>query len=264
MTADPQPPRRSVVVVGIGPGDPSLVTVEALETLASLDVLIEFDKGERVAALRDARRAVLERAGGPGPRVISIPDPRRDTARPYDEGVTAWHRERAGVLAQVLIHQVSEHETAGLAVWGDPSLYDSTLRLLEELGHTGSLRLSIRVVPGVSSLHLLTARFGIPLHAVGGSVLITTGRQLRRGLPPGVDDVVVFLDADCSFRALRGQGWQLWWGAMLGMPGESLLAGPVDEIADRVAARRDELRAEHGWVFDVYLLRRAAPRAPCH
>jgi precorrin-6A synthase len=116
--------------------------------------------------------------------------------------------------------------------------------------------LDIRVVPGVSSLHLLTARHRIALHAVGGSVLLTTGRRLREGVPAGIDDLVVFLDAGCSFTGLVGKGYEIYWGAFLGLPDERLIAGPLDDVAEEIVRVRDELRERHGWIFDVYLLRR--------
>ncbi|MCA3862067.1 MAG: hypothetical protein IOB81_25890, partial [Burkholderia sp.] len=43
-----------------------------------------------------------------------------------------------------------------LLVWGDPALYDSSLRIAERL-QAGGLPLRVRVVPGLTSLQLLTA-----------------------------------------------------------------------------------------------------------
>lgn len=249
--------RRSVVVVGIGAGDPQLVTLEALAALADVDVIVGFDKGERAAELRAVREAVVDRArNGRTCRVVQIADGRRDDAKRYEEAVGAWHSGRANAFERVLLEEVGDDEVVGLLVWGDPSLYDSTLRMLDEVAAHGRVDVAVRVVPGVSSLHVLTARFGIALHAVGGSVLITTGRQLRQGIPDSIDDVVVFLDAECSFTAMANRGWHIYWGAFLGMPGERLVSGPVDEVADDLVRLREELRQRHGWVFDCYLVRR--------
>lgn len=250
-------PRRTVVVVGIGAGDPGLATVEALSALAEVDVVVGFDKGERAAELRAVRDAVLEQARkGRSCRVIDIADARRDESVGYTAAVSAWHGGRAEALQRVLLDEVSDGETVGVLVWGDPSLYDSTLRVIDEVNLHGEVDVRVRVIPGISSLHVLTARHGIALHSVGGSVLITTGRQLRVGVPDGIDDVVVFLDAECSFTNYRLPGWHIYWGAYLGMADERLIAGPVDEVADQIIELRSALRAEHGWVFDLYLLRR--------
>ena len=49
----------------------------------------------------------------------------------------------------------------------------------------------------------------------------------------------------------------IYWGAYLGMPNEIVIAGPLAEVAERIAEVRAEARAEHGWIMDTYLLRRA-------
>ena len=76
---------------------------------------------------------------------------------------------------------------------------------------------------------------------------ITTGRRLARdGWPEGVDDLVVMLDADCSFDAIDPDGIEIYWGAYLGTPDELLVAGPLGEAPTRSAAsarRRASARA---------------------
>lgn len=248
---------RSLVIVGIGPGNPGMVTTEALAALAELDVVIGFDKGERTAELAAVRRAVLDRARRGRPcRMIQLEDRRRDATVGYRDAVDIWHRERTAALEQALLEDVADGEQVGILVWGDPSLYDSTLRLVDALRARNRVRLAVEVIPGVSSLSLLAARHGVPLHDVGGSLLVTTGRRLRAGVPFGIDAVAVLLDGECSFTRLSGQGWRIWWGAYLGMRDEHLLAGPLDAVAARIVELRRELRDRHGWIFDLYLLRR--------
>jgi precorrin-6A synthase len=41
------------------------------------------------------------------------------------------------------------------------------------------------------------------------------------------------------------------------MEQEWLIAGALGEVAGEIVRRRAELRAENGWIMDVYLLRRA-------
>jgi precorrin-6A synthase len=114
----------------------------------------------------------------------------------------------------------------------------------------------VEVVPGVSSLHLLTARFGIPLNRVGAEVRITTGRRLLDGPPTEGCDVAVFLDAHCRFTELPLDGpLDLYWGAYLGTADELLISGALAEVRDDVVARRAEARSRKGWMFDTYLLR---------
>jgi precorrin-6A synthase len=143
-------------------------------------------------------------------------------------------------------------------VWGDPSLYDSTIDVIERVLAAGRIELDYEVIPGISAVHALTARHRIPLNRVGGAVQITTGRRLADGgWPRDADDVVVMLDADCSFRRLDPAGVEIYWGAYLGTPDELLLAGPLAEAGPEIQRARARARARKGWIMDTYLLRRS-------
>ena len=66
------------------------------------------------------------------------------------------------------------------------------------------------------------------------------------------------LDGECSFQSLDPAGLTIWWGAYLGMENECLDTGPLGEAGPRIATRREEARERHGWIMDIYLLRREA------
>jgi precorrin-6A synthase len=104
---------------------------------------------------------------------------------------------------------------------GDPSIYDSALRIIDAVRARGAVAFDHSVVPGISSVQVLAARHRIALNQVGRSIHITTGRLLRNGLPAGVDDVVVMLDGDNSFTTLIGHGYAIYWGAFLATPTRS-------------------------------------------
>jgi precorrin-6A synthase len=220
-------------------------------------VFLVLDKGDRQHEMLDLRRRLIEDHGRAEARVIELADTRRGTDVPYGVAVAGWHAERSLLLERTLIDEVRDGEVAALLVWGDPSLYDSTLRLLDEVQARSRVALDITVVPGVSSVQLLAARHRIVLNRVGGPLLITTARQLaEHGVPPGIDDVVVMLDGRAGFRSMTGQGFDIYWGAYLGMDGEVLVAGVLDDVADRIETLLAAGRAARGWVFDIYLLRR--------
>lgn len=244
-------------VIGIGAGNASFVTAEAGAAIADTDVFVMIDKGDQKADLVGVRRGLLDRFACAKPfRVVVIDDGQRDDRLAYGDAVALWHTDRVTELERVLLDEVSEDEVSGILVWGDPSLYDSTLRMIDQVNDRGRVRVLHTVWPGISSVQVLTARHRIPLNRIGGSVLITTGRRLRDGLPDGVDDVVVMLDAETSFMTLVGQGFEIFWGAYLGSPEELLRSGPLDDVADEIVRTRAEARAANGWMFDIYLLRR--------
>lgn len=255
-------------MIGIGAGDPSYVTAQAVEALNRADVFVVLDKGEAKADLAALRHEILDRfvTGGPGGsyRVVERADPERrlraDTGpgRAYASDVQAWHDQRIDLYESVLRDDVADGEVAAFLAWGDPSLYDSTTRVLDQVVERGDLDLRIEVIPGISSLHALTARFAIPLNTVGGAVTITTGRQLVAMDPAAIDNVVVLLDGRCSFAEVDPDGLHIWWGAYLGSPDEILVSGPLAEVSDHIQEVRAEARGRKGWMFDTYLLRREA------
>jgi precorrin-6A synthase len=98
---------------------------------------------------------------------------------------------------------------------------------------------------------------------VGGTVHLVTGRRLRdAGWPDDAESVVVMLDAGGAFLSLPPEGVSIWWGAYLGMKEQILLHGPLADCAQTIVETRARARARHGWIMDVYLLRKgAAPSA---
>lgn len=247
---------RRVLVVGIGAGDPAQITLEAVAALNRADVLFEIERP--TDSLTRARAELIARHVTGEPRVVRVSEPARDrSASAYADAVQAWREERAEVWERAIGEELGGEACGALLVWGDPSLYDSTIAVLESILARGRVTFRIEVVPGVSSLHALTARHGIALNRVGGAVLITTGRRLAEdGWPAGVDDVVVMLDAGGAFRHVIDEPLDIYWGAYLGTQDEILVSGPLAEVADEIERVRAEARERKGWVMDCYLLRR--------
>jgi precorrin-6A synthase len=253
------PAMRRVLVIGIGAGDPEHVTVQAVRALGEVDVFLLVDKGHETTALVRLRREICERyIPGRDYRIVEIADPPRDRgAVAYRAAVEEWRGRRAEVWERAIERELGEDGCGAFLVWGDPSLYGSTLAVLERILARGTLAFAYEVVPGITSVQALTARHRIPLNRVGRPVQITTGRRLAEGFPEGVDEVVVMLDADCSFRHLRDdEDVEIHWGAYLGMEDEMLVSGPLREVADEIVRRRGEARERKGWIMDAYLLRR--------
>lgn len=246
-------------LVGIGSGDPDHLTGEALRALREADLILIPTKGEEKAELAALRRALVARFLPGSARVAEFALPVRDEAVPdYLARVNDWHDEIASVWGAAIDAHLPQGGRVALMIWGDPSLYDSSLRIAGRLRGAGRA-VAVRVIPGLTSLQLLTARHAIPLNTLGGPVQITTGRQLRdHGWPEGVATLAVMLDGDCAFRTVSPEGVTIWWGAYLGMAQEMLDSGPLAEAGPRIVAARAQARARHGWIMDIYLLRRGA------
>lgn len=247
---------RTIHVIGIGVGDPDFVTAQAVAALNATEVFFVVDKGEAKTDLVALRREICRRfITEPGYRVVELADPPRASGGDYTAAVADWHAARARLWAKAIESQLGPDGVGAFLAWGDPSLYDSTLRILDEVAR--HVELSYDVIPGITAVQVLTARHRIPLNDVGEPVLLTTGRQLRAALAGGevlTGSAVVMLDGDCAFLGCPPQT-RIWWGAYLGSPAEILVAGTVGEVGERIAALRAAARGQHGWIMDTYLLR---------
>lgn len=236
-------------VLGIGMG-PQHVTAEVADALRGCDYVLTSRKSDDDGLLA-VRTEVAEAFGV---EVVAVPDPRRDRDDPadYPGAVAAWHEARVAAYEEVLTERGG---TAGFLVWGDPSLYDSTIRIVERLAER--LPVEYDVLPGVSAPQLLAARHRIVLHQVGQPVHVTTARRLREALDAGQQNVIVMLLRHLELDGL--EDWSIWWGANLGTASEELAAGRVADVLPDVMAARDRAKAAAGWVMDLCLLRAPGP-----
>lgn len=246
-----------LLLVGIGTGNPDHLTLQAVKALNSADLILIPRKGEMKADLAELRRAICaEVLTNPATRIAEFDLPVRDPGTPgYIDRVNDWHDAIAGVWRQAILDNLGRDGRVALLVWGDPSLYDSTLRIAERVGR--NLPVTVRVIPGITSLQALTAAHAIPINDLGAPYVVTTGRRLRdEGWPEGADTVAVMLDGECSFQTLPPEGVTIWWGAYVGMDEEITLTGPLAETSGRIVETRAKARADHGWIMDIYVLRR--------
>jgi precorrin-6A synthase len=249
---------RRLLLIGIGAGDPDHVTVQAVRALDRFDVLfvVTKDGTDELVALR---RLIVDRHRTTGGyRTVELTDPPRPwrDASDYSAAVRRWREQRRTLWRDALQGGLASGETGAFLVWGDPSLFESTLTIVAEIAAEGGLALNYEVIPGISAVHALTARHRVPLNRVGRPVLITPARLLADGLPDGIDDVVVMLDPGTAFTALDPDGVHIYWGAYLGTDDELLIEGALGEVAEEIVRVRQKAKARKGWMFDTYLLRR--------
>ena len=249
---------KKVFIIGIGAGNPDYITVRAINALNEVDVFFVMDKGREKNDLVRLRKSICERyIKNKSYRTIEIRDPKRDrTTSSYASGVKAWHDQRAVIYERMIEEELGDEQCGAFLVWGDPSLYDSTLRIIDKIIARGTVEFEYEVVPGISSIQALAARHRIALNRVGESIHITTGRQLSEGLPNNIDNVVVLLDAECSFKNVSDNEFDIYWGAYIGTEDEILLSGNLRELMHDIERIRTEARERNGWIMDTYLLRK--------
>ncbi len=241
-------------LVGCGTGNPDHITMQGLSALRSADLILLPVKGTQKSALADLRYQILAtHLGTDTPKIQVFEIPTRASDIPYQQAVTRWHDEIALSWQAALAEFSPAPQKTALMIWGDPSLYDSAMRIAQRLTPSPH----ITVIPGISAIQVLTAAHKIPLNQLAKDVVIMTGRNLReRGILDDIDSVVVMLDGECSFQSLDQERFDIYWGAYLGMPQEVLISGSLADVAEDIISIRAEARSQYGWIMDSYLLRR--------
>ena len=245
-------------LVGIGTGNIEHVTKQAVNILGSSDIIMVPKKGSEKSDLANLRYQICDQLlDSKTPPVFEFDIPKRSSEGEYLEAVDHWHEAIVNAWQSTieqarftLKHPVKK---VSLMIWGDPSLYDSALRIAERLDPMPS----VTVVPGITSIQALAAAHKIPINDLGSPFLVTTGRRLKEdGFPKDCEKVVVMLDGNCSFNLLNRPDFYIWWGAYLGMKDQIIFSGNLDDVADLIVKERKKARDKYGWIMDTYLIKK--------
>ncbi|RUT80488.1 MULTISPECIES: precorrin-6A synthase (deacetylating) [unclassified Mesorhizobium] len=255
---------RKLLVIGIGAGNPDHMTVQAISGLNQADVLFIPDKGAKKNELAELRRRICDRfVTNPKSRRVEFDVPVRDM--PVEDGpepsyratVDDWHEAIAAIYEGLIRDEITGDGCGAFLIWGDPSLYDSALRILERVRLRGNVAFELEVIPGITAVQALAASHKMALNRIGDSVLITTGRRLtEEGMPDDAGSAVVLLDGKCAFNTLADKDVVIHWGAYLGTEDEILISGRLSDVGTEIERTREEARRKKGWIMDTYLLRK--------
>ncbi len=235
-----------LIGVGVGPGDPELITLKAVRALAGADRVFVPET--------DASRA----AGGPG-RAERIVAPHVEPARlerllfaMRDEDARAGNWDRAGEAVATVVRAGG---TAAFATIGDPNVY-STFTYVAQTVRALVPTCPIETVPGIMAMQELAARSGTVL-VEGDETLtllpFTAGPQRLPEALAHADTVVVYkggrhLERIRSTLAEHDRLTDAVYGEQLGVEGEDVRAaaaragrGPYLSTV-LVPARRDGIR----------------------
>lgn len=247
---------RKVHIIGIGAGNPDYVTIQAIDAMNEVDVFFIPDKGVEKEDLKRLRRQICERyIKDQTYRTVDVSMPKRDRSASYRDDVEAWHAAIQDRYESLLMAHLADGECGAFLVWGDPTLYDSTLRIIEKI-HAKGLLLEYDVIPGISSVQALAARHRVPLNRIGEPVAIVPGRRLDEGFPNTMDSIVVVLDGDRAYRQIEGEDVDIFWGAYVGTKDECLVSGRLSDVMNEIETIRQRRKKAKGWIMDSYLLRK--------
>lgn len=249
---------RTLLVIGIGAGNPDYLTVQAINAMNRGEVFFMPDKGLEKSGLNAIRLGMLDRfVTEKRYRLVdfAIPSRRQAETAGYREAVQEW-RDKLEAAYRSMFAELGEDGVGAFLVWGDPTIYDGTLRILKDMQAAG-WDFTIEVIPGISAPQALAAQHQVTLNRVGEAITITTGRRVGEGEADELSSSVVMLDNHQVFQRFAGTGAEIFWGAYLGTADEILVAGPVGEVQDEIDRKRSEAQARHGWIMDTYMIRKA-------
>ncbi|MDI6735168.1 MAG: precorrin-6A synthase (deacetylating) [bacterium] len=249
---------KKIYLIGIGPGSPDYLTVQAINTMKKVDVFFLLEK-EGCEELIEIRKKILERYLEEGSyRVVTaaICD-RKKGGKSYKKGVETWRQQKAEVILELIEHEMKDGENGAFLIWGDPSLYDGQLEILQHILKLGIVDFEYEEIPGITSVQVLAQRHKIPLNRIGESIVIATGRRLKEYAPAEVKNIAVVLDSYSAFKHFKDEDIDIYWGAYLGTADEILISGRLRDVIEDIGRIRKEAKREKGWIMDAYILRRA-------
>jgi precorrin-6A synthase len=252
---------KKILIIGIGAGNPEYVTVQAVNALNKVDVFFILDKGASKEKLIEFRRELCGRyIKGRNYRFVDATSPEWERgSADYGATIADLNHNKQIIFERLIGEGMEEGECGAFLVWGDPALYDSTIRIVEAIASNGVHAIDYEVIPGITAAQALAARHKTTLNRIGEAIEITTGRRIAEGFPNNVDSVVVMLDAENGYKQFAEQDIDIFWGAYIGTPDEILIAGKLKDVVDDIERLRAEARRANGWIMDTYLMRRSKP-----
>lgn len=248
---------RTLLLIGIGAGNPDYLTVQAINAMNRAEVFFMPDKGLEKSGLNAIRLGMLDRfVTEKRYRLVdfAIPSRRQAETPGYRDAVQEW-RDKLEAAYRGMFAELGEDGVGAFLVWGDPTIYDGTLRILKDMQAAG-WDFAIEVIPGISAPQALAAQHQVTLNRVGEAITITTGRRVGEGEADELSSAVVMLDNHQVFQRFAGTEAEIFWGAYLGTADEILVAGPVGEVQGEIDRKRSEAQARHGWIMDTYMIRK--------
>lgn len=252
---------KRIYLIGIGTGNPEHLTVQAINTMRKVDVFFILEKdSEKNRDLVQIRREILQRyLPDREYRVKSVKIPERKKGgrelEVYKERVDIWRKQKAEILADLLKNEMTDKEKGAILIWGDPSLYDGHIEILNYILKMKWADFQYEVIPGITSLQVLTAKHKIPLNFIGEGIHITTGRRLKEFSAKDIKNTAVLLDNYLTYKNLADADLHIYWGCYLGTKKEVLISGPLPDVVDEIVRKRTELKKANGWIMETYILR---------
>jgi precorrin-2/cobalt-factor-2 C20-methyltransferase len=144
-----------LIGVGVGPGDPGLVTLNAIEALKKADAVAHFAKAGNASNARAIIAAHLANGVEELPLLYPVTTeiPRMDAA--YRDAIRVFYDDAAGAIAK----RLDDGKTVAVIAEGDPLFYGSYMHLHVRLAP----RYPTEIVAGVTGMSGCWSAIGAPI-----------------------------------------------------------------------------------------------------
>jgi precorrin-2/cobalt-factor-2 C20-methyltransferase len=225
--------------VGVGPGDPELITRKAERILKAVDWIF-LPSGARSGSSFVQR--IVEPLGLPVEkfRPVSLCMSRDRTA----DG------NAYSIAAREIVEELRRGKSAAWITEGDPLFYSTFLHLHAELCHYPEVR--IEIVPGVTSMSAAAARAGLPVARLDERVAVVPAAY-------GLERLPVLLDEFATVFLLKVHGVFDQLLAELASVRGAIRAVYLEQVgtpAERVVTDLESLRGQQLPYFSLVILQR--------
>lgn len=183
--------RRQLVGVGVGPGDPELVTLKALRVLREADViLVPATETSRLKGPGRAEEIVLGLAPELAEHIQQIPFSMAERRGVGPQRAESWQASAAAAVAAF----EAGAKTVVLATVGDPSVFSTFSYLRAEVAEKLP-DIDFSVVPGITAMQAISAASDLPLvegREVLALVPATVGPERLDAVLEVVDSVAIY------------------------------------------------------------------------
>jgi precorrin-2/cobalt-factor-2 C20-methyltransferase len=228
--------------VGVGPGDPELITRKAERVLRAVDWIFLPAGGQRGRSLV---RRIVEPLGLPAEKLRPVS---LCMSRDLTQDGQTYRR-----IASEVVEELRQGKSAAWITEGDPLFYSTFLHIYHELRRYPEVRAEI--VPGVTSTSAAAARLGIPVARLDERVAILPACYGVHRLPTLLEEfaTVFLLKVHSCYEQLLTELASVR-GAVRAVYIER--AGMPEE---RIVTELESLRGQELPYFSLVMLRKEAP-----